>query len=248
MFKATRVGDRPALVPDITVKMAMGREAPVLEYLLDVKTVRMGGVYNVRANYDKPHGAMDARGEMVEKEYLAKARMADGGMMQGAANDYSDSDWGETEGDSANSSLNPAYSPGPVERKLRAHPSPVGLCFGAYGEGSQGVHVLVDRVAEKLAEERGEELGCDKGMVLGLCKQRIRCAVGVAAVRARAVARAARRPLVGCSTAQANRLLAGSCTAHNSLKTPGQGGLDMLTAMAWKEDNGNRGARGLRGD
>ena len=64
MFKATRVGDRPALVPDITVRMAMSEGAPVLEHLLDIKTVRLGGVYNVRANYDKAHGAMDARGGM----------------------------------------------------------------------------------------------------------------------------------------------------------------------------------------
>ena len=110
------------------------------------------------------------------------------------------------------------------------------------------MHILVDRIAHKLAEDRGEELGCEKEKVLGLFKQRTRCALGVAAVRARAVARAARRPLVGCTTTQANRLLAGSCSAHNSLKTPGQGGLEMLTAMAWKEDNGNRGPRGLRGD
>ena len=109
--------------------------------------------------------------------------------------------------------------------------------------------LYIDRIAHRMAEERGVELGCDKERVLGLFKQRTRCAVGVAAVRARTVARAARRPLVGCNTtAQANRLLAGSCSAHNSLKTPRQGGLEMLTAMAWKEDNGNRGPRGLRGD
>ena len=78
---------------------------------------------------------------MVEREYLAKARKADGGQMQGATNDYSDSDWGEHEGDLASSSHTPTCAPGPVEKKLRAHPSPVGLCFGAYGEGSQGVHV-----------------------------------------------------------------------------------------------------------
>ena len=46
--------------------------------------------------------------------------------------------------------------------KLRAHLPPVGLCFGTYGEGSEGVHILVDRIAHKLAEERGEELGCDR--------------------------------------------------------------------------------------
>ena len=95
----------------------------------------------------------------MEKEYLAKARMADGGMMQGATNDYSDSDLGGDEGDLASSSPTLAHTLGPVEAKLRAHPAPVGLCFGAYGEGSQGVHDLVDNIAHKMAEERGEELG-----------------------------------------------------------------------------------------
>ena len=225
----------------------------MLEHLLDVKTVRLGGVYNVRANYDKAHGAMDARGEMVQREYLAKARCADGELTRGATYNYSDSDSEEEEGDtSADTNNTPAHQPGPVERKLRAHPPPVGLCFGTYAEGSIGVHILVDRIAHKLAEDRGEELGCEKEKVLGLFKQRTRCALGVAAVRARAVARAARRPLVGCTTVQANRLLAGSCSAHTTLKSPGKGGLQLLTAMTWREDAGSHGPlngpRGLRGD
>ena len=59
----------------------------------------------------------------------------------------------------------------------------------------------MERIVQKLiAEERGEELGCDMDKVKGLCKQRARCTLGVAAVRARAVARAARNPLVGCTT------------------------------------------------
>ena len=74
MFKATRVGERPALVPDITAKVAWRKGAPVLEHLMNMKTTRLGGVYHVRANYVKPHGAMDAREAMVEAEYLMKAR------------------------------------------------------------------------------------------------------------------------------------------------------------------------------
>ena len=203
----------------------------------------------MRANYDKAHGAMDARGGMVEKEYLAKARRADGDIAQGAPNYNSDSDPGGNEGGMVDTNYDPTRLPGPVEQELRAHPPPVGLCFGAYGEGSQGVHDLVERIACKLAEERGEELGCDMDKVKGLCKQRARCTLGVAAVRARAVARAARSPLVGCTTMQANRLLAGSCSAATTFsKAPGQGGLQLLTAMAWREDAGNRGPRGLRDD
>ena len=176
---------------------------------MNMKTTRLGGVYHVRANYDKPHGAMDAREVMVEAEFLMKARKADEGMDNGANYDNSDSDLEGEVGNPANNSPDPAHLPGPVETKLRAHPSPVGLCFGTYGEGSQGVHDLVDIIANKLAEERGDELGVDKEKVLGMFKQRTRCTFGVAAVRARAATRAARRPLVGCTTAQANRLLAG---------------------------------------
>ena len=120
----------------------------------------------MRANYDKPHGAMDAREAMVEAEYLMKARKADEGMDNGANYDNSDSDLEGEVGNPANNSPDPAHLPGPVETKLRAHPSPVGLCFGTYGEGSQGVHDLVDIIANKLAEERGDELGVDKDKVL----------------------------------------------------------------------------------
>ena len=188
----------------------------------------------MRANYDKAHGAMDARGDMVQKEYLTKARGADSERARGAIDNNSDSDAVDEEGDmNADTSYAPIPTPGPVEKKLRTYPAPVGLCFGTYGEGSEGVHILVDRIAHKLAEERGEELGCDKEKVLGLFKQRTRCALGVAAVRARAVARAARMPLVGCTTVQANRLLAGSCSAPTTFnKAQGQGGLQLLTAMA----------------
>ena len=48
----------------------------------------------------------------------------------------------------------PDHRPGPMETKLRAHPEPVGLCFGAYGEASQGVHDLIKVVAEAMAEEK----------------------------------------------------------------------------------------------
>ena len=90
---------------------------------------------------------MDARGEMVQREYLAKARCADGELTRGATYNYSDSDSEEEEGDtSADTNSTPAHQPGPVERKLRAHPPPVGLCFGTYAEGSMGVHILVDRI------------------------------------------------------------------------------------------------------
>ena len=88
---------------------------------------------------------------------MTKARKADEGMAHRATNNNSDSDSEGDVGNSANNGLDPAHLPGPVESKLRAHPSPIGLCFGTYyGEGSQGVHDLVDVIADKLAEEMAE--------------------------------------------------------------------------------------------
>ena len=37
---------------------------------------------------------------------------------------------------------------GPVERKLEVYGDLLGLCFGAWGEGSDGVHQLVQTLAE----------------------------------------------------------------------------------------------------
>ena len=75
-------------------------------------------------------------------------------------------------------------------------------CFGAYGEASQSVHNLIKVVAEELAEVKGDELGVDKERQVGVFTQRIRCAWGMAAIRARARSRAVWKPLVGCSRLQ----------------------------------------------
>ena len=246
LFK-TAAPDGPAIVPDITARMAVG-DGPQLEYLMDVKTVRLSGDtlgYKVRASYNKQHGAMDARAAAIPAEYLAKARRADAEAARGASQ-HNSARAGEEHGDWGNYAADPTRQPGPLERKLRAHPAPIGLCFGAYGEASQGVHDLARAVAEKLAEERGHELGCAQERQMGIFMQRVRCAWGVAAIRARARSREARRPLVGCTREQACRLLAGSCTPARPKRAPGQGQLDLLDALTWAEDTGARMSRESR--
>ena len=109
------------------------------------------------------------------------------------------------------------------------------------------MHDLTQVVAELLAKERGHELGVAKERQIGIFTQRIRCAWGMAAIRARATARAARRPLIGCTREQAGRLLAGSCTpAPMPRRTPGQGQLELLDAITWAEDTGARMSREAR--
>ena len=89
-------------------------------------------------------------------------------------------------------------------------------------------------------------LGCAKERQIGIFTQRIRCAWGIAAIRARARSREARRPLVGCSREQAGRLLAGSCAPAQQRRTAGQGQLELLDAITWAEDTGARMSREAR--
>ena len=121
-------------------------------------------------------------------------------------------------------------------------------CYGAYGEASQGVHDLIKVIAEEMAEERGNELGVEKERQIGVFAQRIRCEWGMAAIRARARSRAMRRPLVGCSRAQAQGLVAGSCTIPRARKGPGETSLGALDALAWAVDSGVRMSREARCD
>ena len=91
-------------------------------------------------------------------------------------------------------------------------------------------------------------MGCAKERVLGVFTQRIRCEWGMAANRARARSREVRRPLVGCSREQANRLLAGSCTAAQLMRHPGQAHLERLDALTWAADTGTHMSREARTD
>ena len=105
---------------------------------------------------------------------------------------------------------------------------------------------MIKVVAEAMAEERGNELGVEKERQIGVFTQRIRCEWGMAAIRARARSRAVRRPLVGCSRAQAQGLVAGSCSIPRMRKGPGEASLGALDALAWVMDSGGRMSREAR--
>ena len=248
MFKGS-TSERPAIVPDVTCRLSYN-DGPTLEYIYDIKTSRVSGStlgYNTRASYDKPHGAMDARAAQVPREYLAKARKADRDAAAGAPSHNSDPDQEDEDFYlGVDTTTTPSHIPGPMETKLRAKPEPIGLCFGAYGEASKGVHNLIKVVAEELAAERGHELGVGKERQVGIFVQRVRCAWGMAAIRARARSRAMRKPLVGCSRLQAQGLVAGSCVAPKTRRTQGDAHLETLDAITWAEDSGSRMSRDAR--
>ena len=55
-----------------------------------------------------------------------------------------------------------------------------------------------------------------------------------------------RRPLVGCNRAQAQGLVAGSCSIPRVRKGPGEASLGALDALAWVADSGTRLSREVR--
>ena len=73
---------------------------------------------------------------------------------------------------------------GSVERRLEEFGDLLGLCFGAWGEASEGVHQLV----QCLAEKRIEFLGLQRGRPgsdeeLGMCVGQIRRRLSMVAIK-----------------------------------------------------------------
>ena len=67
---------------------------------------------------------------------------------------------------------------GPVERRLDEFGELLGLCFGAWGEGSEGVHQLVQTIAEARLKYQGLQLGRpgseeELGVLVGQVRRRL---------------------------------------------------------------------------
>ena len=87
---------------------------------------------------------------------------------------------------------------GPVERKLEVYGDLLGLCFGAWGEDSEGVHQLI----QGLAESRVTFLGLQRGRPgseeeLGMCVGQIRRRLSMAVVKAQVTCLLAKLHQVG---------------------------------------------------
>ena len=110
--------------------------------------------------------AVDRRAGQLQGEYLAKAR-------------YADRVYGQV----------PEGQVGPVEQKLVSFGSLRGLVFGPWGEASEGVHRLVDDLAEQRAKRilgvGRSKMACPKG-AKGVATGQIRRALSVVAVKAQA--------------------------------------------------------------
>ena len=77
---------------------------------------------------------------------------------------------------------------GPTLRKLESYPQVLDLCFGAYGESSEGVRSLMDKMVESRLKNLGLRRGSPEsskelGIVTGLLRRRLSSAVMRANVR-----------------------------------------------------------------
>ena len=74
---------------------------------------------------------------------------------------------------------------GPVERRLDEFGELLGLCFGAWGEASEGVHQLVQTLAEARLKYQGLQMGRPgSDQELGLLVGQVRRHLSLAAVKA----------------------------------------------------------------
>ena len=73
---------------------------------------------------------------------------------------------------------------GPVEKRLEEFGSLLGLCFGAWGEGSEDVHKLVQSIAESRLNFLGLQRGRPGSEVeLGICVGQVRRRLSIVVVK-----------------------------------------------------------------
>ena len=118
---------RHGLVPDFLMRVKLPESGP-MEYLLELKCVHLArSHYRITDNINDNDGycpAVARRAREVPKDYIRKAQHADRtycGTIPGRI--------------------------GPIERRLRSYQRVVPLVFGAFGEASEGVELMISQLA-----------------------------------------------------------------------------------------------------
>ena len=105
--------------------------------------------------------ATDKRAQGLQQEYRRKARKVD---------------------ESVSTQAHQVDGKGPVERRLDEFGDLIGLCFGAWGEGSEDVHKLIAAIAESRLASQGLQRGSpgskqELGLITGQIRRRLSLAV-----------------------------------------------------------------------
>ena len=149
---------RQALVPDFRIEMPISTEigGGTKPQLAELKIISCCETwYPARGNIR----GTDRRAGELQQEYRKKARTVDKDVV------------GIAEGQK-----------GPVERRLDEFGQVLGLCFGAWGEASEGVHELVQTLAETRLKYQGLQQGRpgsdrELGVLVGQVRRRLSMAV-----------------------------------------------------------------------
>ena len=144
---------RQGLVPDFRVEVP--DETGRTKYqLAELKVVSCCDTW-YRPGSSSNTRATDRRAQGLQSDYLRKAKNIDKNILGVNENEK-----------------------GPVERRLNEFGEIIGLCFGAWGEGSEDVHKLVNIIAESRLKHQGLKFGkpgskYELGMLVGQVRRRL---------------------------------------------------------------------------
>lgn len=126
---------------------------PTRKLLFDIKTIYRGGChYSGGPNNTMQSGAVMGRAKKVNRDYLRSARRLD--------------------------RRHSAAGTTPIEDRLRSFTDVRGLVFGAYGEASRDVHLLLGVCATEIAKKCWREMGARtqdeaRGFIIGQLRRRM---------------------------------------------------------------------------
>ena len=167
---------RQALVPDFRIEMPtpIGGTSP---QLAELKIISCCETWYPTGSNTR---ATDRRARGLQQEYRLKAKKVDREVLEELQDQK-----------------------GPVERRLDEFGELLGLCFGAWGEGSEGVHQLVQTIAEARLKFQGLQKGRPgSDQELGLLVGQVRRRLSLVAVKAQVDCLLAKLHQVGPGNAQ----------------------------------------------
>ena len=147
---------RQAIVPDFRIEMPLPTCGGTRPQLAELKIISCCETWYPAGGRVR---GTDKRAGGLQQEYRKKAKNVDKNVL------------GIVDGQK-----------GPVERRLDEFGQVLGLCFGAWGDASEGVHQLVQTIAESRLKYQGLQLGrpgsdLELGVLVGQVRRRLSMAV-----------------------------------------------------------------------
>ena len=173
---------RQAMIPDFRLQLPCLYGGGQTEYqLAELKMIGCCDTW-YKSSPRSTVRATDKRAQGLQQEYRRKAQKVD---------------------QSISTQVHQVDGKGPVERRLDEFGDLIGLCFGAWGEGSEDVHKLIAAIAESRLTSQGLQRGSPGSkQELGLITGQIRRRLSLAVIKAQTSCLLARLHQVGPGNAK----------------------------------------------